>query len=361
MSQSTQTTKNSLKQILNFGQSIWYDGLIAPKEFERMIREDGIRGATTNPTIFEKAIASGEYDTEILGLSASSEDKIFKTLAIEAVQKVADTFLPVFEDTRGADGYVSIEVSPLLAYSIVGTIEEAKEIFGRVNRKNVMIKIPATIEGLPAIKAVFAEGIPVNITLIFSVERYREVMNAYLTGLEERLAQGKPLAPVASVASFFVSRLDAALDPVLVQKNKSLAGEVAIANSKAAYLEFEKVFSSERFHKLKAKGAQVQRPLWASTGTKNPAYRDVLYVERLMGPQTVNTAPPATLEAFRDHGVPGARLKEGVQDSLQLLASLEALGINLADVTQKLEEAGVAAFAESYNKIIRLIQSKRKN
>lgn len=360
MSQTTQTKQNPLKQILNYGQSIWYDGLLSPKEFERMIREDGIRGATTNPTIFEKALSSGDYDAKIRELSSFKEDEIFKTIAIEAVQKVTDVFLPVFEETKGLDGYVSIEVSPLLAYNTVGTIEEAKDIFRRVNRRNVMVKIPATAEGLPAIKAAIADGISVNITLIFSVERYRAVMNAYLTGLEERLAQGKPLAQIASVASFFVSRLDTALDPVLAEKNKSLAGEVAIANSKAAYLEFEKIFSSERFQKLKAKGAQIQRPLWASTGTKNPNYRDVLYVERLVGPQTVNTAPPATLDAFRDHGVPGPRLKEGIENAPQLLASLKTLGIDLNEVTQKLEDAGVASFADSYNKIIRLIQSKRK-
>ncbi|OGW81190.1 MAG: transaldolase [Omnitrophica bacterium RIFCSPHIGHO2_02_FULL_51_18] len=356
----TQQRLNPLKQILSFGQSIWYDGLLPPKEFERLIREDGIRGATTNPTIFEKAIASGEYDEEIGQFSEATEEEIVRTFAIEAVQKVADTFLPVFEETRGEDGYVSIEVNPLLATNTVGTIEEAKEIHSRVNRRNVMIKIPATIEGLPAIKAVIADGLSVNATLIFSVERYRAVMNAYLTGLEERLDTGRKVDHIASVASFFVSRLDTALDPVLVQKQKSLAGEVAIANSKAAYLEFEKTFLGERFQRLKALGAQVQRPLWASTGTKNANYSDVLYVERLMGPQTVNTAPPATLDAFRDHGVPGARLKENIQDSLKILASLQTLGIDLNETTQKLEEAGVASFADSHNKIIQAIRAKRK-
>lgn len=357
-----QQTANPLKQILNYGQSIWYDGLISADEFERMIREDGIRGATTNPTIFEKAVSSGRYDREISKFASSSSDaEIFKSLSIEAVQKVADAFLSVFRETLGGDGYVSIEVSPLLAHDTRRTIEEASELFAGVNRQNVMIKIPATREGLPAIEAVIAEGISVNVTLIFSIRRYQEVIDAYLKGLERRLSGGRSIEPIASVASFFVSRVDTALDPLLGEKGKPLAGKIAIANSKAAYLEFEKMFSGERFLKLKAKGARVQRPLWASTGTKNPNYSDVLYVEALMGPETVNTAPPATLDAFRDHGRPGPRLKENIGEALKTLESLRGLGIDLDSATQKLEVDGVKAFADSYRKILEALQEKRKS
>lgn len=354
---------NSLQQVLAFGQSVWYDGLISVKEFETMIREDGIRGATTNPTIFEKALASGENDALIQ--KALSEGRhpeaIYKAEAVRTVRDVADVFLPVFKETRGGDGFVSIEVSPLLARDTEGTLKEARELHRLVSRENVMIKVPATREGIPAIRALISEGIHVNVTLIFSLERYREVMDAYLAGMETRAVKGLSVDKVASVASFFVSRLDTAIDPLLAGKDalKGLLGKAAIANSRLAYREFETLFGSQRFRALEKKGAKKQRPLWASTGTKNPAYSDVVYVEALIGPETVDTMPPATLDAFRDHGRAASRLKENVPEAEVVLRSLKKAGISLDKVTQDLEEAGVKSFSESYEKILKRIEEKR--
>ena len=365
------TLQNPLKEALKEGQSIWYDGLISREEFERMIREDGLRGATTNPVIFEKAIASGQVDHLMKG-SDLSDDEIYKTIAVDAVQQVADVFLPVYKQTAGHDGFVSLEVSPLLAYDTVATIREAMELYKRVDRKNIMIKIPATAAGIPAIQKVISEGINVNVTLIFSVARYREVMDAYLAGLEERDTNGKPLTGVASVASFFVSRVDTAVDKMLEQKIsatsdqaqqglfRQLSGKVAIANSKVAYAEFEETFTQDRFYALKGAGAQLQRPLWASTGTKNPVFRDVLYVESLIGPNTVDTIPPATLDAFRDHGVVSETLTEGLEEARKILEKLAFAGVALSVVTEDLEKAGVELFKEAYLKIIQRIQEKRK-
>ncbi len=284
---------------------------------------------------------------------------------------MTDVFLPVFKETGGNDGYVSIEVSPLLARDTEGTLREARELHGLVSRENLMIKVPATREGIPAIRTLISEGIHVNVTLIFSLERYREVMNAYLEGLEDRSKKGLSVARIASVASFFVSRVDTAVDPILEQKIsrgapevekgilKGLLGKAAIANSKLAYREFESVFGSGRFEELEKKGAGKQRPLWASTGTKNPAYSDVVYVEALIGPETVDTMPPATLDAFRDHGRAASRVKEGMADAGKTLQSLEKEGISLKQVTQALEEAGVKSFSDSYEKILKRIQEKR--
>jgi transaldolase/glucose-6-phosphate isomerase len=314
-----------------------------------MIQEDGLRGATTNPTIFEKA----------LGRQGGSS---YKTLIVKAVQGIADIFRPVYEETNGEDGFVSIEVSPLLAYDTAKTVEEARELFRAVARKNVMVKIPATAEGIPAIRQVIAEGIPVNVTLIFSVRRYREVMEAYLSGLEDRTARGLSLRGIAAVASFFVSRVDTAVDKWLDEKGISgLQGRAAIANSKVAYEAFEGVFASDRFSRLEKQGAQIQRPLWASTGTKNPLYGDVLYVEALMGPHTVNTLPPATFQAFRDHGVPAARLKENLHQAHEVLDALESHGLSLEAVTDELEKAGVQLFSDSYHKIIQVLSGKTQS
>lgn len=347
-------TENPVKAALKFGQSIWYDGIASKEEFERMIREDGLRGATTNPTIFEKALSGREDNAEIRRLvEAKGLEGAYKTLAVDAVRGMADLFRPVYDQTEGTDGFVSIEVSPLLAADTAKTVEEAKELFSAVSRKNVMVKIPATVQGIPAIRKVISEGIPVNVTLIFSVERYGKVIDAYLAGLEDRASRSLPVRGVASVASFFVSRVDTAVDKLLESKTLTdLQGKAAIANSKVAYEAFEKTFSSDRFFGLQSKGAQVQRPLWASTGTKNPRYSDVLYVETLMGPHTVNTLPPATFHAFRDHGAPAARLKEDLAGAHQVLQSLESAGISLSAVTQELEKAGVQLFSDSYNKII---------
>ena len=364
--------KNPLTEIIKLGQSIWYDGLISRQEFERMIREDGLRGATTNPVIFEKALASGNIDGKVNELGKSlSDEEIYQELAIEAVREVADVFLPVYRRTSGYDGYVSIEVSPLLAYDTERTLKEARELFQKVNRPNVMIKIPATAAGIPAIETAISEGINVNITLIFSVSRYREVMEAYLSGLERRNEAGKSMQEVASVASFFVSRVDTAVDKIIGEKIVlakdltqkyffgALLGKAAVANSKVAYAEFEELFASERFRALKSEGAQAQRPLWASTGTKNPAYHDVLYVESLIGPNTVNTIPPPTLDAFRDHGKVSETLTEGLDEAKKMLEDLAFAGIALSAVTEELEKAGVELFNEAYIKIIKRIKEKR--
>ncbi len=364
--------KNPLTEVVKLGQSVWYDGLVSREDFDRMIQEDGLRGATTNPVIFEKAIAGGQVDRLMKESGAGvTDEQIYQKIAIEAVQEVTDVFLPVYRRTQGHDGYVSIEVSPLLAYDTEGTLREARELFKKVQRPNVMIKIPATPAGIPAIETAISEGININITLIFSVARYREVMEAYLSGLETRLDRGQPVKNVASVASFFVSRVDTAVDKILDQKIGSakdlaqaslfrqLLGQAAIANSKVAYAEFEELFTSERFRALKSAGAQLQRPLWASTGTKNPAYRDVLYVESLIGPNTVNTIPPATLEAFRDHGQVSETLIEGLDEAKKILEKLAFAGVALSAVTEDLEKAGVELFNEAYLKIIKRIQEKR--
>ena len=363
------TTQNPLMEVVKLGQSLWYDGLIARTEFERMIREDGLRGATTNPVIFEKALAGDA--AKLRELKDLSDEGIYQSLAIEAVREVADVFRPVYDRTQRHDGYVSIEVSPLLAFDTEATIREARELFKKVGRPNVMIKIPATAAGIPAIETAISEGINVNITLIFSVARYREVIHAYLSGLETRQAQGKSIKEIASVASFFVSRVDTAVDKILEEKTASakdaaqkalfsqLLGKAAIANSKAAYAEFEELFAEERFRALKAQGAQLQRPLWASTGTKNPAYRDVLYVESLIGPNTVNTVPPPTLEAFRDHGRVSETLIEGLDEAKKTLEKLAFAGVALSEVTASLEKAGVELFNEAYLKIIARIKEKR--
>lgn len=353
---------NPLKQVLNYGQSIWYDGLVSLAEFKKMIEEDGIRGATTNPTIFEKALSGQEYDAEIARLSrSSSAEEIYRQLSVKAVQEVADVFLPVFQETSGGDGFVSLEVSPLLAHDTAATIEEARHLHKAVGRPNIMIKVPATPEGIPAIQTLISEGISVNVTLIFSIERYREVMEAYVSGLEKRLAAGNDVSRVASVASFFVSRVDSSVDKQLEEKGlRALTGKAGIANSKAAYDAFEKVFDGLRFAKVKTRGAQIQRPLWASTGTKNPTYSDVLYVEALMGPRTVDTIPPATLVAFRDHGKPGDRLKDGMAEAHRVLEQLKSAGVDLGRVTRDLEKAGVESFSDSYKKIIEGIKAKKK-
>lgn len=352
-------TENPLKQALRFGQSFWYDGLLPPSEFEKLILEDGVRGATTNPTIFEKALSSHEYDAEIKKAltSGHSAEEVYRQLAVAAVRGVADVFLPVYKETAGVDGYVSIEVSPLLAHETEATIREARELRRLVGRSNVMIKVPATKEGVPAIRALIHEGINVNVTLIFSVERYREVMDAYLSGLEDRSKAGQTVNGLASVASFFVSRVDTAIDGRT--QDPAIQGQSAIANSKLAYKEFEKVFAGERFKALEKKGAQKQRPLWASTGTKNPAYSDVYYVEALIGPETVDTMPPATMDAYRDHGRPAARVRDGMAEAERVMGRLKDAGIDLLKVTEELEVAGVKSFADSYQKILKGIEAKR--
>jgi len=368
---------NPLKSVRQYGQSIWFDNIrrdmMSSGSLKRLITEDDVRGVTSNPTIFDKAISgSNDYDEDIRRGTeqGQSAEEIYWSLVVKDIQDAADIFLPVYNESRGPDGYISVEVSPLLAHDTPGTIAQARQLHKRVGRKNVMIKVPATPEGLSAVRTLIGEGIPVNCTLIFSILRYREVMEAYIAGQED--AAGKGIAePPASVASFFVSRLDTDVDKILQEKIKAASGEeagrlkaligkTAIANSKLAYQEFKRVFSGERFKKLQAKGIPFQRPLWASTSTKNPEYSDVIYMEPLIGPHTVNTVPPATLDAYRDHGSPAARIEERVDECEAQLKELAAQGIDLDAVTDNLEEKGVRSFADSFNQLIKHLEEKKE-
>jgi transaldolase len=368
---------NATLKLLEAGQSIWYDNiqrsLLKNGELAGMIERGEIRGVTSNPTIFMNAITkSQDYDESLLPLVSSSlnNEEIFFQLAIEDIQAAADLFKPLYQKTGGGDGYVSLEVSPYLANETVETKEQARQLWQRVSRPNLMIKIPATKAGLPAITGAIAAGVNVNVTLIFSLQRYAEVMDAYLKGLEQRVEARLPLGSIASVASFFVSRVDTKVDGYLqkiidpggpeAQKAEALPGKAAIANARLAYADYKKVFNSERFQALKAKGARVQRPLWASTSTKNPAYRDVMYVEELIGPDTVNTVPPHTLVAFLDHGRVRLSLEEGLEAAHQVLADLETLGISMKMVTRELEEEGVKSFADSFTVLLKAVEERRQ-
>lgn len=359
---------NPLLTLRQAGQSVWLDFItrrfISEGKLKALIDNDGLGGVTSNPTIFQKAMAgSADYDVEFTELAKQdkSAPDIFWALAIKDIQSACDAFRPLFDKMKGADGYVSLEVDPHLARDAKSTLEEARQLFKRVARPNVMIKIPGTKECLPAIEQALGEGININITLIFALERYQEVINAWLAGLERLAASGKPLDKVASVASFFVSRVDSLVDGMLEKKgNKALQGKAAIANAKEAYQMFLKTIMSARFKALQAKGARVQRPLWASTSTKNPNYRDVLYIEELIGPDTVNTVPPATIDAFRDHGKVRQSLAEKPEVSAKALADLKAAGIDMKQVTQQLEDDGVKLFAESYDALIASLEQKRQ-
>jgi transaldolase / glucose-6-phosphate isomerase len=360
---------NPLKELGEQRQSIWLDyirrNLIRSGELKRMVDEDGIRGVTSNPTIFEKAIAgSTDYDDalrEMLAHDGNADvEKLYEPLAIEDIQMAADVLRPVYDATNGDDGYVSLEVSPHLAHDTQRTISEAKRLRAAVNRPNLMVKVPATSAGIPAIEQLIADGLSINVTLMFSMTHYEAVARAYVKGLERCATPAK----VASVASFFVSRVDTAVDKEL-EKNgtaeaKALLGKIAIANSKVVYRRFMEIFHGEGFAALRSRGARVQRPLWASTGTKNPAYSDVLYVENLIGPETVNTLPPDTINAFRDHGkIPGATVKTGFDEADAVLASLAKLGINLDAITDKLQVDGVAAFSASFDQLMGALEKKR--
>jgi transaldolase len=360
---------NPLVTLTTFGQSVWYDnirrGLIVSGELQRMIEQDNVTGVTSNPSIFEKAIAgSDDYQEAIAELVAAgaTTEEIYETLAFEDIASTADLLRPVYDHTQGADGYVSIEVSPHLAHNTAGTIAQAKRIFATLGRPNVMIKVPATPAGLPAITTLIADGINVNVTLIFAVDRYEQVAKAYLSGLSQRAARGQSLRDVASVASFFVSRIDTLVDEWLQQQDQAtpdLFGQAAIASSKLVYERFRSLFGDERFAALEAQGARVQRPLWGSTSTKNPDYSDVLYVEELIGPNTVNTIPHATLEAFRDHGQVGETLTQDVDAAHATLTRLAELGLELTQITDELLEQGVAAFADSFDSLMASIEEKR--
>ncbi len=369
---------NPLRLLHDAGQSVWLDFIDRPLlrsgELGRLIRDDGLSGMTSNPTIFERAIASGaDYDVEIAAMTARDRGaaEIYETLVVADIQAAADALRPVYDETGGRDGFVSVEVSPLLARDTPGTIEEARRWSSLIGRPNLMVKIPAAPEGIPAIEEMIAEGRSINVTLIFSLEMYRRVMEAYLRGLERRLAVGGSLAATASVASFFVSRIDTEADQRLEARAKgarakdaewirALLGKTAIANAKLAYQAFRDVFATPRFAALAARGAQVQRPLWASTSTKNPAYPDLLYAEALVGPDTVDTMPPATLAAFRDHGrvSPGA-VMEGLDEARDVLRRLGKAGVKLDDITELLLDKGVQAFADSYTQLLASIDKKR--
>ena len=365
--------ENPLLKLSAFGQSIWLDyirrQMIDAGELKRLIDDDGLQGVTSNPAIFQKAIAgSTDYDEAIRTLvqAGKSVEAIYQVLTVEDVQRAADLFRPLYDRMAGQDGFVSLEVNPHLAQDTQGTLAEARRLWQALARPNVLIKVPATREGLPAIRQLISEGINVNVTLLFGLPRYREVAEAYIAGLEARAAQDQPLNRVASVASFFLSRIDVLLDPKLeklaaaggpqAQTARDLVGQVAIASAREAYRIYREIFGSARFQKLA--GARPQRLLWASTSTKNPAYPDVKYVEPLIGPDTVNTLPPETLEAYRDHGEPAARLTEGGDRAAGSLARLSELGLDLDQATQQLEDEGVEKFNQPFDSLMATLEAK---
>jgi transaldolase / glucose-6-phosphate isomerase len=372
----TSKATNPLQALLSYGQSMWLDyirrDLITGGGLKKMIEEDGLRGMTSNPAIFEKAIAESSLYDDILKALASRSDldttARYEQIAIRDIQGAADILRPVYDSSKFRDGYVSLEVSPLLALKTQETIDEARRLWKAVNRENVMIKIPGTAEGLPAIRQAISEGINVNVTLLFSQEVYEKVAEAHIAGLEDLAKRGGNLKKIGGVASFFISRIDTLVDSMLDDKLKTatdaqqqallkgLLGKVAIANGKLAYLRYQRLFSGPRWQALAAQGAQTQRVLWASTSTKNPAYRDVMYVEELIGPDTVNTMPPATIEAFRDHGKLRNSLTEDVAGAQNVMDNLARTGISIKEVTTKLTDDGVKLFADAFHKLLAAVQ-----
>ena len=370
---------NPLQQLKNFGQSVWYDNIdrsqLVSGQFQGLLDNDGVVGVTANPTIFQKSISAGHaYDeqmTQLIGEGKSSNE-IYEALIIQDIRTVADMLRPIYDRTNMQDGYVSLEVSPDLAHDTNGTIAEVRRFWKLVDRPNLLIKIPATPEGIPAIQTALTEGINVNITLIFSIQAYREVAEAYLSALEDRNASGKDISHIASVASFFVSRVDTLVDKMLEdkikatadsaeqQKLKMLEGKAAIANARLVYQDFKQIFSTPRFETLKHSGAHVQRPLWASTSTKNPAYRDVLYAEELIGPDTVDTMPLETIENFKDHGRAELTIENNIPQAKAELEMLESVGVSYNAVTQQLLDEGVQKFADSFHQLFQGIEEKKK-
>jgi transaldolase/glucose-6-phosphate isomerase len=377
----TAKATNPLKELLNFGQSVWLDyirrDLLTGGQLKRLIDEDGLRGMTSNPTIFEKAIAGGKLYDDLLNSLRPRTDLDakgrFEVLAIRDIQDAADMFRPVYESTKRRDGYVSIEVSPYLARDMKGSLEEARRLWKSVGRENVMVKIPGTAEGLPAIQQAISEGININITLLFAQDVYVKVAEAYIAGLEQFAKNGGDVSRMASVASFFISRIDSAVDAIIEtrlkaskdareqEQLKSIQGKVAIANGKQTYEKYQTIFSTPRWKALAAKGAQTQRVLWASTSTKNPAYRDVLYVEELIGPDTVDTIPPATLDAFRDHGKTRQSLTEDLPSAHKTMETAAKLGISMKEVTDKLTDDGVRLFSEAFDKLLAAVEKSSKS
>ncbi len=355
-----------IHELAELGQAIWIDyirrSFIRSGELQALI-DKGVRGVTSNPAIFEKAIAhSDDYDEQMQELVAAGTDvnRIFEELAAEDIRMATDLFRPVYEETDGQDGYVSLEVSPNLAYDTEGTIEEARHFFRTLDRPNLMIKVPATKEGIPAVEQLISEGVNVNITLMFSMAHYEAVAQAYIRGLEKLAENGGDLSKVASVASFFVSRVDAKLDPQLEKAGADdLLGKIAIANSKLVYQRFKEIFSGERWERLAAQGARVQRPLWASTSTKNPNYPDTLYVDTLIGQDTVNTLPLETLEAFLDHGTVALTVESDMDEVHAQLARLKEVGISLEQATDELQQEGVDKFIAPFDSLLKTIAEKR--
>jgi transaldolase len=366
---------NPLLGIKSLGQSIWLDyierGMLVRGEIARLIENDGLAGITSNPTIFEKAISGHkDYDAAIAALARRdvNAQQMYEALILEDVGTAADLFLPVYQKTHGRDGFVSIEVSPRLANDTELTLREARRLWENLQRPNVMIKVPATFEGLPAIRQLISDGINVNVTLLFGLGRYREVLQAYMSGLEDRMAAGKPLESIASVASFFLSRIDVLVDRQLDKlagsgSEKSalaLRGQAAIAYARLAYQTYKDSVSGDRWCKLAVSGARTQRLLWASTGTKDPGYTDVKYVDPLIGPDTVNTLPPETLDAYRNHGQPELRLEQQVTLASELPARLLQHGIDLESVAQQLEVEGVRKFVEPFDKLLNSLEQRRR-
>jgi transaldolase/glucose-6-phosphate isomerase len=369
---------NPLKELLTFGQSMWLDyirrDLFSSGKLKKLIDDDGLRGMTSNPAIFEKAIADSTLYDDVLKSLASRSDldttARYEHLAIRDIQDAADILRPVYDSSKARDGYVSLEVSPYLAHKTKETIEEARRLWKAVGRDNVMIKIPGTPEGLPAIQQCIGEGININITLLFAKDVYEKVAEAYIAGVEQLAANGGNVKKMASVASFFISRIDSLVDSQIEAKIKTtsdpkqqavlknLLGKVAIANGKQAYQSYQRIFSGPRWDALAAKGAQTQRVLWASTSTKNPAYRDVVYIEELIGSDTVNTIPPATIDAFRDHGKPRNSLTENVAAAKQTMDDLAAAGISIKAATDKLTDDAVKLFAEAFDKLLAAVEKR---
>jgi transaldolase len=362
---------NNLQKLAELGQSVWYDnisrGVIEKGELKKMV-DEGLLGVTSNPTIFDKAISgSSDYDDQIRRLVEENQNidagEIIQALMVKDIQMACDVLRPVYDRTKGGDGFVSIEVTPNKARDTKATSEEVRELWTKVNRPNLMVKIPATKEGLPAIEQAIYEGKNINVTLIFSVDRYREVADSYIKGIERRVKEGKPVDSVRSVASVFVSRIDTLVDDLLAKKNagknRALMGKAAAANTKMIYRAFKEIFFTPRFDALKAKGAAVQRPLWGSTGTKNPSYSDLLYVDTLIGPHTVNTVPPATYAAILDHCKPVLTVESDIAGAEGVLRDVAAAGVDMKWVLQKLEEDGVASFEKSFDGLYQNLDEKK--
>ena len=366
---------NALLRIQKFGQSIWLDfidrGMIMSGELKKLIDEDGIRGVTSNPKIFKDAIAGGDaYDDGIRELARKnkSTEEIYQTLVVDDIRRTADLFRPLYDSSDGQHGFVSLEVNPHLARDIDGTLEEARRLWFALDRPNVFIKVPATVEGSTCIQQLISEGININVTLLFGLPRYRKVAEAFIAGLEARVRKNLSLKRVASVASFFLSRIDVLIDPLLdklieagggqAEQARNLRGQIAIASAKQAYQIYKEIFKNQRFHSLERQGARSQRVLWASTGTKNPEYSDVKYVEALIGEETINTLPKKTMDAYRDHGDPEPRLEEDLKKAPEIFDALRELGLDINAQTKKLEDEGIRKFVEPYDSLMTILEEK---